>query len=119
MKVFKSTINFFTITLITLMISACGGGGSDSLGGGGGTVPAAGVSITTSNAKPVSAAVVGSTETVQGSALGSGVLMGVSVETPGGAFNYSDFIVHQLNNLMAQNTLLGSSVTGVAITDVR
>jgi hypothetical protein len=118
MKAFNSTINFFTIFLTTLILTACGGGGGDGSHSGGTNVPTAGVSITTNNAKQVGAAAVGSTDTVQGVTAGSGVLTGVSIETSGEASNYSNIILQQLRNLLSQGAFLNSSLTGVLITDV-
>ncbi len=117
MKTFNSIIKFLAIMATTLMLSACGGGGGDNSLGGGTNVPTAGVSITTTNAKQVGAAAVGSANTVQGAASGASALTGGSVDTAEGNFNYTGFIVDQLTNLLAQDALLSSGLTGVAITD--
>jgi hypothetical protein len=96
-----------------LIVSACGGGG----GGDSTTVPTAGVSITTSNAKPVSAAALNTVSTVESANLGTGVLTGVSVQTAGSDFNYPDLIVQQLKQVLSQNSLLGTVATGVDISE--
>ncbi|MEJ2453014.1 MAG: hypothetical protein P8103_02500 [Candidatus Thiodiazotropha sp.] len=111
----KSTAILISL-LTALVLAACGGGG----GGGGvpGTnVPTAGVSITTSNAKPVSAAVLDSVDTVEGSTAGVGILTGVSVVSTTDGFNYPDFIVSQLNKLLSQDMLVGGNLSGVAISE--
>lgn len=100
--------------LSALILTACGGGG----GGGGNSninVPTGGVSITTGNAKPISAEVFYSIDTVQGATLGASMLTGVSVQNTTNEFNYPDLILQQLNNALANSTLFGSGATGVAI----
>ncbi len=110
----KSTAILISL-LTALVLAACGGGGgggSSSIG-----VPTAGVSITTSNAKPVGAAVLDSVDTVEGSTAGVGVFTGVSVVSTTDGFNYPDFVVSQLNKLLSQDMLVGGGITGVAISE--
>ncbi len=108
----KSTAILISL-LTALVLAACGGGGgSTSIG-----VPTAGVSITTSNARPVSAAVLDSVDTVEGSTAGVGILTGVSAVSTANDFNYPDFVVSQLNKLLSQELLVGGGITGVAISE--
>ncbi|MCU7920760.1 MAG: hypothetical protein KZQ95_20755 [Candidatus Thiodiazotropha sp. (ex Epidulcina cf. delphinae)] len=110
----RATLSIIAIT--TLLITACGGGG-DNDGDGGGSTPTTGVSLSTSNAKPVGAAAVNSVDTVQGMTGGTTVLTGVSVNAPGSDFNFPDFFVQQLGWFSALDNLPNENITGVAISE--
>ena len=90
MKSFKRYFTPTTLAITTLVIAACGGGS----GGGGGTTPTNPVSLTTSNAKAVSAEILDSSDTIQGATAGPAILTGVSVGTTANDFNFPKFVVH-------------------------
>ncbi|MCU7811749.1 MAG: hypothetical protein KZQ77_11010, partial [Candidatus Thiodiazotropha sp. (ex Notomyrtea botanica)] len=114
MNPIKAIVNIFVIALSVLGIAACGGGGGNG-GSSSISVPTAGVSISTSNAKPVSAAILKSIETVEGTTTGTTVLSGVSVSAPASNFNYADFFVRQLSRLPEMDIIPSSTVSGVFI----
>ncbi|MEJ2593230.1 MAG: hypothetical protein P8178_17905 [Candidatus Thiodiazotropha sp.] len=104
---------FLIASISTLTLSACGGGGgSTNLGI---NVPTTGVSLTTTNARPVGATVLGSVDTVQGASSGVSALTGVSINNQPGHFNYADFIVRELSQAVASDALPGGNATGVAV----
>jgi hypothetical protein len=110
----RTTYNKTTMLLTaiaTLTLSACGGGGGGtSLG-----IPTTGVSLTATNAKPVSAEVLNSTNTVQNATAGTTIIPGVSISTQAGHFNYADFIVKKLTQTIESKALIDSIATGVAV----
>ena len=107
----KSCIRILIAALATCLVAACGGGG-----GGSSSLPATGVSITSANAKQVSAVVVDSVNTVEGATGGAAFLTGVSVTAQASDFNYPDFFVDQLHRISTLGSLPnGGSVTGVTI----
>ncbi|MDH3560182.1 MAG: hypothetical protein OEN52_04420 [Gammaproteobacteria bacterium] len=100
---------------VVIALVACGGGGG--LAGGGEPLPGAAINITEANAVPVTAAVVGSVEVVQGlSEGGTGAIIGVATETAGGGFNMADFVLQQLDRFaVVREQALVNSAVGVAI----
>ncbi|MCU7851053.1 MAG: hypothetical protein KZQ80_02450 [Candidatus Thiodiazotropha sp. (ex Monitilora ramsayi)] len=116
MPVPKISKNLFTIVLTALVVAACGGGGGGTSSGS--TVPTAGVSITTANAKTVSAATLDSIDTVQGATSGADFLPAVSINGQPGSFNYPDFFTRQLDRFSVVESMSSGNVSGVAISGV-
>lgn len=114
MKTVKNTISFLLVSISTLLLAACGGG-SGSTNNNDINIPTAGISVTSANAKPVSAEVLGSLSIVRGASAGIEVLEGVSISTQPGQFNYSDFIISQLSHVVEMDYLPGTATSGVAV----
>jgi hypothetical protein len=111
MKPIKRHLTLPALAVPALVIAACGGGGGD----GGGTTTT-GVSVTDTNAKAVSAEVLESSETVQGTTAGPAILTGVSVSAPASNFNYPAFVVQQLTKVQALGGVPSTALSGVFTT---
>ncbi len=99
------------LAIATLVIASCGGGG----GGGSDTTLPSAVSVTTSNAKPISAEILDSAETVQGAAAGPAILTAVSVSPSSADFSYPEFVVQQLGRIQ-EMSVVPSTLNGAVIT---
>jgi hypothetical protein len=109
MKPIMKYLNLPALAISALLIASCGGGG----GGDDGGTPSSSVSLTSSNAKSVSAEVLDSSETVQGATAGPAILTGVSVETTTIDFNYTEFVVQQLIQVESQGVVPSATLAGV------
>jgi hypothetical protein len=97
--------------LITVFMAACGNRGGNSTGE---NVPAAGISISSSNVKAISAAVVNSVNTVKSPSHRAGILPSLSIQIDGD-LHYPDFIASQLVNLRSHNDLSGKIQPAISL----
>ncbi len=101
------------LAIATLVIASCGGGG-----GGDDTPSYNPVSVTSSNAKPISKEILYSSETVQGATAGPAVLTAVSVSPSSSDFSFPEFTLQQLTRIQALGAVPNATVSGAAITPV-
>jgi hypothetical protein len=109
MKPTKRHLTLPAIAVTALVVAACGGGGGSGITT---TTPTA-VSLTTTNAKVVSAEILNSSETVQGTTVGPTILTGVSVSASKSDFNYPAFVVQQLTKVQALGGGPSTTLNGV------
>ncbi len=107
MKSIKRHITLPALAITALTIVSCGGGGGD--GGGTSSNP---ISLTSGNAKPVSAEILDSSDTVQGATAGTAVLTRGSVATSSD-FTYPEFVVQQLIQVQNLGALPPQTLNGV------
>ncbi len=105
MKSIKRHITLPALAITALTIVSCGGGG----GGGTSSNP---ISLTSGNAKPVSAEILDSSDTVQGATAGTAVLTRGSVATSSD-FTYPEFVVQQLIQVQNLGALPPQTLNGV------
>jgi hypothetical protein len=115
MKSIKRHLTLPAFAVTTLVITACGGGGG---GGGVSGTPTTEVSLTTTNAKAVSAEVIDSSNTVQGTVAGPAVLTGVSISASTSDFSYPALVVQQLTKVQALELLPSANLSGAIATTV-
>ncbi len=110
MTCFQRHLRLPALAVATLVIASCGGGG----GGSDDTTPTFNpVPLTTSNAKPVSAEILDSAETVQGASAGPAILTAVSVDASGSDFSFPEFVVQHLSAIQSLGIIPNSTVNGV------
>ncbi len=109
MKSIKRHITLPALAITALTIVSCGGGGGD--GGGTSSNP---ISLTSGNAKPVSAEILDSSDTVQGATAGTAVLTRGSVATSSD-FTYPEFVVQHLSQIQALGVLPYNTLAGAVI----
>jgi hypothetical protein len=110
MKSIKRHITLPALAITALTIVSCGGGGGD--GGGTSSNP---ISLTASNAKPVSAEILDSSDTVQGTTAGPAILTRGAVNPEASDFNFPEFVVQQLAQVQALGTPPNTTLAGAII----
>jgi len=112
----NGTAIFFAATT-SLIFTACGGGDNGDDHGNTVILPTSGITITSSNAQRIGAAVVNSVGTLQGTTSGTGVFTTVSIPPQIGRINFRDFILQQLRVVPDLGPLPGDNVAGKILSE--